>query len=283
MSEPRPTAFRLELGHVSGATAAQFDTPTDVGSRLRAAREAKQLSLREIADTTKISVSALEALEENDAARLPGGIFTRGFVRSYAAEVGLDSEQMMRDFMAQLPAEEIAEATTADDRPHEYDVYQSQQRMARTVLTLVLVGVAVAALLFFFWIRGVPSGTGTPAAPARAVEPEPAPPPRLDRSVRVDPPTPIAPVPQAPLTIVLSPLGDCWVSLRLDGESVVRRVMHAGERAAYEANDEIVLNIGDAGAFAFAINQQRGRSLGASGEVVTERITLQNYRGFVVP
>ncbi len=281
MSEPRPTAFRLELGHVSSVTAAQFDTPPDVGSRLRAAREAKHLSVLEIADTTKISVSALEALEENDVARLPGGIFTRGFVRSYAAEVGLDPEQTLRDFMAQLPAEEIAEATTADDRPHEYAVYQSQQRMARTVLTLVLVGAAVAALLFFSWMGGVPSGTGTPVEPATTVEPEP--PPRLDRSVRVEPPTPIAPVPQAPLTIVLSPLGDCWVSLRLDGESVVRRVMHAGERAAYEANDEIVLNIGDAGAFAFAINQQRGRSLGASGEVMTERITLQNYRGYVVP
>ncbi len=59
--------------------------------------------------------------------------------------------------------------------------------------------------------------------------------------------------------------------------------MHAGERIAYEADDEIVLNVGDAGAFAFAINQQRGRSLGASGEVVTVTITLQNYRGFVVP
>ena len=283
MSEPRPTAFRLELGHVSSVTAAQFDTPPDVGSRLRAAREAKHLSVLEIADTTKISIDALEALEENDVARLPGGIFTRGFVRSYTAEVGLDPEQTLRDFLAQVPPEGIAEGTERDNWSHEHDVYQSQQRMARTVLTLVLVGVAVAALLFFFWIRGVPSGTGTPAAPARAVEPEPAPPPRLDRSVRVDPPTPIAPVPQAPLTIVLSPLGDCWVSLRLDGESVVRRVMHAGERAAYEANDEIVLNIGDAGAFAFAINQQRGRSLGASGEVVTERITLQNYRGYVVP
>ena len=283
MSEPRPTAFRLELGHVSSVTAAQFDTPPDVGSRLRAARETKQLSLGEIADTTKISIDALEALEENDVARLPGGIFTRGFVRSYAAEFGLDPEQTLRDFLARVPPEGIAEGTERDNRSHEHDVYQNQQRMARTVLTLVLVGVAVAALLFFFWIRGVPSGTGTPAAPARAVEPEPAPPPRLDRSVRVDPPTPIAPVSQAPLTIVLSPLGDCWVSLRLDGESVVRRVMHAGERAAYEANDEIVLNIGDAGAFAFAINQQRGRSLGASGEVVTERITLQNYRGYVVP
>ncbi len=268
---------------MSGETDARVGTPTDVGSRLRAAREAKQLSVRDIADTTKISVSALEALEENDVARLPGGIFTRGFVRSYAAEVGLDPEQTMRDFMAQVPAEGIAEGTKYDNRSHEHDVFQSQQRMARTVLELVLVGVPMAALLFFFGTRGVPTGTGTPAEPATAVEPVPAPPPRLDPPGRAAPPTPIEPGPQVPLTIVLSPRGDCWVSLRLDGESVFRRVMHAGERESYEADDEIVLTIGDAGAFAFAINQQDGRSLGASGEVVTVRITLQNYRSYVVP
>ena len=83
-------------------------TPTDVGSRLRAAREAKQLSVREVAKTTKIPVDALDALEANDVARLPGGIFSRGFVRSYAAAVGLNPEQTLRDFVAQLPAHETA-------------------------------------------------------------------------------------------------------------------------------------------------------------------------------
>ncbi len=268
---------------MSSETDARVGTPTDVGSQLRAAREAKQRSLRDIADTTKISVSSLEALEENDVARLPGGIYSRAFVRSYAAEVGLDPEQTLRDFMAQVPAEGIAEGTKYDNRSHEHDVFQSQQRMARTVLELVLVGVPMAALLLFFGTRGVPTGTGTPAEPATAGEPVPAPPPRLDPPIRADPPTPIEPVPLAPLTFMLSLRGDCWVSLRLDGESVLRRVMYAGERESYEADDEIILTVGDAGAFAFAINQQDGRSLGAAREVVTAHITLQNYRSYVVP
>ena len=101
-------------------TEARVGTPTDVGSRLRGAREAKQLSVREIADTTKISVGVLEALEDNDLARLPGGIYSRGFVRSYAAAVGLDPEKTTLEFVAQLPVEEIAEGTKSDDRPHEY-------------------------------------------------------------------------------------------------------------------------------------------------------------------
>ena len=113
----------------------------------------------------------------------------------------------------------------------------------------------------------MPTGTGTPTVPAAAVEPALR--PRLEAPVRENPPTPIEPVPEAPLTIMLSPRRDCWVSLRLDGELVVRRVMRTGERESYGASDEIILNVGDAGAFAFAINQHDGRSLGAAGQVVT--------------
>ena len=260
---------------------AQRETPTDVGARLRAAREVQQISLREIAATTKISVSSLEALEQNDVAQLPGGIFTRAFVRSYAAEVGLDPEQTMRDFVAQVPAEEVDEGTKYDKRSHDHDLFQSQQRMAGTVLTLVLVGLPVAAALVFIGTRATPTATNAPEAPL--AEATSAPPVPVGPPVPADPFVPAQPISQGSLTIVLHPSADCWVSLTVDGDSVFSRVMRAGERESYEAEEEIVLNVGDAGAFAFAINQQDGRSLGASGEVVTATITQQNYRSFVAP
>ena len=260
---------------------ARIGPPTDVGARLRAAREAKQISLREIAETTKISVSALEALEENDVAQLPGGIFTRAFVRSYAAEVGLDPEETMRDFVAQVPAEEIDEEKKYDTQSREFDLFQSQQRMAGTVLKLVAIGLPVAVLLLYLGTRAVTTGTDAPEPPVAETAPAVLAP--VERPVRTEPPVTAEPMSQGSLTIVLRPRADCWVSLRVDGESVFERVMRAGERESYKADDEIILNVGDAGAFAFAINQQAGRSLGASGEIVTIRITLQNYRSYVVP
>ena len=184
----------------------------------------------------------------------------------------MDPEQTMRDFMAQVPPEVIAERTEHDNRSHEHDVYQSQQRMARTVLTLLLVGVPVAGLLLFFGTRNAPTGTEAPEAPPARVEP----------LVRAAPPVQAEMDPEGSLALELRPRGDCWVSLTIDGELVFERTMHAGERESYEADDEISLIIGDAGAFAFVINQQDGRSLGASGEVVVVRITLQNYRSYVV-
>ena len=119
-------------------------------------------------------------------------------------------------------------------------------------------------------------------APTRTDAPEAAPVP-VEPPVLTETSVLAEPIAQGPLTIVLRPRNDCWVSLTLDGESVFSRVMRAGERESYEADDEIVLTVGDAGAFEFAINQQDGQSLGASGEVVTARITLQNYRSYIVP
>ena len=237
---------------------AQLGTPTDVGARLRAAREAKQISLREIAATTKISVSALEALEENDVAQLPGGIFTRAFVRSYAAEVGLDPEEVVRDFVAQVPAEGIDEEEKYDSQSREHDLFQSQQRMAATVLKLVAISAAVL-LLYLGWT--VTTGTDAPEAPVAETEP----------------------MSQESLTIVLRPRGDCWVSLTIDGELVFEDLMHAGDRESYAAADEMRLIVGDAGAFGFTINQQDGRSLGVSGVTVTARITRQNFRSYLAP
>ena len=67
---------------------------------------------------------------------MPGGIFTRAFVRSYATEVGLDPEEVMRDFGAQVPAEGIDEEEKYDSQSREHDLFQSQQRMAWTALLM---------------------------------------------------------------------------------------------------------------------------------------------------
>src|SRR5256885_13397437 len=82
-------------------------TSSGFGQMLREARERRGVTLRQIANATKISVGVLEALERNDISRLPGGIFGRGFVRSYAIEIGLDPEQTIHDFMAQFPNDSV--------------------------------------------------------------------------------------------------------------------------------------------------------------------------------
>ena len=251
------------------------DPPSDVGGRLRAAREARNLDLRDIASTTKISIGALEALEQNDFDPLPGGIFTRAFVRAYANEVGLDPEQTTRDFMAQAPVEAIQEVAAQ----HEQEQMPSTRQVVETLVKVLVVGVPLAVVL----VVGLRSmSTVSPGAEdtVAVVDAVPAPPP-FPPAAPVES-EPVTAIPE-PLAIVLRPRGESWVSLTVDGELMVSRIMQAGEEESYEAEDEITLNIGNAGQFDFMINQEAGRSLGGQGEVVTARITRDNYRSYLQP
>jgi cytoskeletal protein RodZ len=67
------------------------------GENLRQARQARNITLQEIAASTKISSRALQALEDEHFEQLPGGIFNKGFVRAYARCVGLDEEKTVAE------------------------------------------------------------------------------------------------------------------------------------------------------------------------------------------
>ena len=74
-----------------------------LGHRLKAQREEKGISLREISEKTKIPVSILEALEAGDPTRLPASVFVKGFLRSYSLEVGLSPEEIIQEYKFQTP------------------------------------------------------------------------------------------------------------------------------------------------------------------------------------
>src|SRR2546425_495476 len=101
---------------------------SDFGGKLRLARERRGISLRQIAASTKISAAALEALERNDVSKLPGGIFSRAFVRSYAVEVGLDPDETVKEFLARFQGE--AAQSSAAPAPRRRQVGDDDARAA---------------------------------------------------------------------------------------------------------------------------------------------------------
>ena len=126
----------------------------DLGARLKRAREERGLPLSDIANRTKISVTALEALERNDLSRLPGGIFGRAFVRAYATELGLDPDGTVADFHVALEEAERRAAErgalrveiTDDDRE-----FLERQRRAVRIFRLALGVLVIAAVLLVIW------------------------------------------------------------------------------------------------------------------------------------
>ena len=77
--------------------------PRSFGAWLRRERERRSITLRAIADRTKIGAGRLEALERGDISHWPGGIYRRAFVRAYAGAIGLDADLVVANFERVFP------------------------------------------------------------------------------------------------------------------------------------------------------------------------------------
>jgi cytoskeleton protein RodZ len=284
-------------------------TSSGFGERLRDARERRGISLRQIANATKISVGVLEALERNDISRLPGGIFGRGFVRSYAIEVGLDPEATIQDFIAKFPNDSVTAGHPTSNQVEDNVAVESDRQTAGTFLWLIAISVPVAAGLLYAATLGRRAGT-EPAPPAAvaapapetraAAEPPPVPAPEqpsASPAATATPPTAASAPASAPapadarpavsatsgdqLTVALTAKRPCWVSATVDGQKAIERLLQAGEQQTVTVRREMVLTAGDASAIALQFNGADARSLGKSGEVVTARFNLTNFKDYL--
>jgi len=254
-------------------------TPGDFGSRLRVARERRGITLRQIANATKISVGVLDALERNDISRLPGGIFGRAFVRSYAVEVGLDPEATIQDFMATFPNDSVTAGHPTSERNDDFELLESDRRRAGTYLSLVAISIPIAGAMLWVGTARRVRDTPTPsaavtAAPTRtqpAGEPTAPPPP-----VAASPPV------RAELTVAFSVKRPCWVTATIDGQKTLDRLLQAGEQQTIDVRRELVLTVGDASAVSMTLNGAAARPLGKTGEVVTTHVTPNNFRDYLV-
>ena len=252
--------------------------PGGIGATLRAARERQGIDLRDISNHTRISMRALEALERNDISKLPGGIFSRSFVRAYAVEVGLDPETIVAEFINQFPDDAVT-AGHPSAAPEDLISFDADRRMSSTLWQIALLSVPVVILVLYF------TGTGWRMT---ASDPEPAAPsaPSVTPQEAVLPPSPpvaepAAPAVQSSLRVDLLATALCWVSATVDGRRAFAREMQPGERQVLTANRDVVLTAGNAAALAIALNGENARAIGRSGQVVTVRITPETYRGFL--
>jgi cytoskeletal protein RodZ len=87
------------------------------GETLRRERELRQISLREIAEATKINLRYLDALEHDDFRHLPGGVFNKGFVRAYAQFIGIDPESMVMAYLEEDGRQQARASRTGGPAP----------------------------------------------------------------------------------------------------------------------------------------------------------------------
>jgi len=237
-------------------------------------RELRGVSLKEIAESTKINIRFLRALEEDQFDALPGIFFTRGIIREYAKYLGLEEDSVLNKYHDALQTlqkdEKEEEDTSAEDAPVNI----------KNVIRFAALGAAVIAVVVaLFFIFG---GRET-SLPVQSPPPE-----TTAQREAITPPAETEPVEDVEDTFKALNLDitfhlDTWIQVYADGELIYEGIKLPGGRLQVVAQEELVIDVGNAGGFTYTLNNQRGRPFGPSGAVEKNiRITQDNLEDFIV-
>lgn len=243
----------------------------DLGNLLRSAREKKSLSLEQVEADTRIRYKFLLALEEEDYQALPAPAYVRGFLKTYAAYLGLDPQQVLALYdatggasgRAQLPSLPLVEVPMEGRR----SLWPVIMGLA-IVAGVLLLAVAIVRTPWRSWLGMAPAAPQPTATATPTVTPTPQPPPTLTPTPLPTPVEPTAtPVPAAGVRVQFVVTGRSWVQIVADG-TVVYAGLVENETREWEATQTIVARIGNAGAVDVTVNGQHIGFLGQAGEVV---------------
>lgn len=249
------------------------------GDELRREREIRAISLKEIADATKISKRFLEAIENNDHKTLPAPVFTRGFVREYARYLGLNAEEMVNRYNYAAAGDDRIEKSTHLERltpkpaeapaePPKRGIPSPFARVDRNIYVFILVTVALAAVTW--WAvsrkrearneesRAVTIPTVIKRKPAASAQP-------VENAA--------ATAQDAVLHLAVDMNGNSWIQLEADGASVFNDEMKRGEHHVFDAKNEFRFKtIGNAAGPRLTLNGVQIPPLGRDGKVLHDRI-----------
>ncbi len=117
-----------------------------LGDKLRQAREARGISISEVAEQTRISSLYLQAIENNDYRTLPGGIFNKGFVKSFAKQVGIDEQEALQDYATILS--EKGSDINDDPKTYRPEVLTDEQSRLSLLPTILFAAVIVGLIVW---------------------------------------------------------------------------------------------------------------------------------------
>lgn len=117
-----------------------------LGEKLRQAREERDISISEVAEQTRISPHYIEAIENDDYSPLPGGIFNKGFIKSFAKFVGLDEDEALQDYSRQL-SQQNAGQPEADPKTYRPEVLTDDR--SRSLLPTIIFAAIILGLMTF--------------------------------------------------------------------------------------------------------------------------------------
>jgi len=251
---------------------------TSIGEQFKRERAGKKVSLEDVARETKIRINFLQAIEEDRFDLLPGGVFTRNFLRAYARYLGMDEEGMVKNFEQLFPKEEEKKVA-----PSMLMIEELKRR--RSFYHIVLLIILMLLLGYLLWVKGWDFRGGDfynlqQKKNTSATKREIALPPEKEEvsvttrefSAEID-----------GLSMELRAIDSCWVEVLADEKLVAYRLLQPGEKLALVAQQGFSLTLGNAGGVEITLNGKRIRPLGSLGEVQRGLILdAENWRQYIM-
>lgn len=238
---------------------------SSLGAFLKSKREERGIALEEMAERSRIPLRYLSALEEDRLDALPGKVYERLFIRTYADLVGINLEELGRQF------KEIQNTLELKVRPEDEGRSPLLKRgiFALGFLTVVLVAVLIL----------------TREEPEPSARPEPEAIPNLVPAQTSDsfiPQLPAAPPELEGLNLELETTESNWVKITADDKPVFEAELKPGEKKAFTAGKKLKFTLGRAWGAHLWVNGQRLKKLGREGSTLRNyELTLENYPALV--
>lgn len=211
-----------------------------LGEKLRLAREERGISITEVAEATRISPHYLQAIEVDDYRTLPGGIFNKGFIKSFAKYVGVDEQEALADYARIVNAgseEQAADAPLNRYRPEVLTDDRAGGSMIPTVIgAVVILAIVTAAVLF--GLNYLQNRQSEPVANTSA----PGANSNINAAIPVATPQPAVPE-MASLKVEFSATTDpVSLTASLDGGRNESKLVAAGETTTFEPKQSLKLS-----------------------------------------
>jgi transcriptional regulator with XRE-family HTH domain len=240
-----------------------------LGEEFRSAREARGLTLSDVAEQIHIRSVYLNAIENEDWKSIGAPVYVRGFIRTYARFLGLDGEDAIARFNAAAPQERPAASTALAD-------FEDENERSGPSLWVLLGGLVAVLLVGFviyeYWqyakggVRTVPVGVATPAAqPATGSAGSHAPVASAAPSA-----TPAA---NAHHQLAIRLTQRSWLRVSVDGVTKLEGIYPAGTARTFTGTAADV-RAGNAAGVTVGVNGRPPTPMGKEGDVVEQRYPL---------
>lgn len=221
---------------------------TSLGIALHELREAKGVSLDDVARSTRVGRRYLEALESDSLGELPPPVFVKGFIRAYCEFLEASPDEPLRMYR------EAVGEPVRPERVQGAGHTLPSRRGGTLVITLVLF-IALGVSLFAVRIGLKGSSPQAPSVPVQpALAPAAAPEPAGQR-------------------LLIRAVEPTWIRVQVDEGQVAEELMQAGAVREWTAVRRFVLTVGNAGGLEVDLNGRRIPALGARGAVI-QRLVL---------